>query len=193
MAEVKFGNDGDFSDKSMVLKVNNNLANELGNLCQRTLSLVYKNCQQAVPETIGPYTAEDEALLQSARTLCDRAAAAVAVQAIHKYVEVLVTAIVAINKYIDEQAPWALRKTDPARMATVLYVILEVLRYAAILYQPLIPESANKILDQLTVPDNERTFAHLDDEFRIQPGAPISKPVGIFPRIEIPELVETSS
>ena len=193
MAEVNFGNDGDFSDKSMVLKVNNNLANELGNLCQRTLSLVYKNCNQAVPETIGAYTPEDEVLLQSARTLRDRAAAAVSVQAIHKYVDALVTEIVATNKYIDEQAPWVLRKTDPARMATVLYVILEVLRYAAILYQPLIPESANKILDQLTVPDNERTFAHLDDKFRIQPGAPIAKPVGIFPRIEVPELVETSS
>ena len=193
MAEVKFGNDGDFSDKSMVLKVNSNLANELGNLCQRTLSLVYKNCNQAVPETIGAYTPEDEVMLQSARTLRDRAAAAVSVQAIHKYVDALVTEIVATNKYIDEQAPWVLRKTDPARMATVLYVILEVLRYAAILYQPLIPESANKILDQLTVPDNERTFAHLDDKFRIQPGAPIAKPVGIFPRIEVPELVETSS
>ena len=193
MAEVNFGNDGDFSDKSMVLKVNNNLANELGNLCQRTLSLVYKNCNQAVPETIGAYTPEDEVMLQSARTLRDRAAAAVSVQAIHKYVDALVTEIVATNKYIDEQAPWVLRKTDPARMATVLYVILEVLRYAAILYQPLIPESANKILDQLTVPDNERTFAHLDDKFRIQPGAPIAKPVGIFPRIEVPELVETSS
>ena len=176
----------------MVLKVNSNLANELGNLCQRTLSMVHKNCNQAVPETIGEYTTEDEALLQTARLLGDRAAAAIAVQAIHKYVDAMVTTIVATNKYIDEQAPWVLRKTDPARMATVLYVILEVLRYAAILYQPLIPESANKILDQLTVPESERTFAHLDDKFRIRPGTPIAKPVGIFPRIELPELVETS-
>ena len=101
------------------------------------------------------------------------------------------------NKYIDEMAPWVLRKQDPDRMATVLYVIMEVLRHVAILYQPIMPESANKILDLLTVPETERTFAHLqqdnddDSSFRIQPGAPVSKPKGVFPRIEMPELVET--
>lgn len=194
MSEVNFGNDGDFSDKAMILKVNNNLANELGNLCQRTLSMVYKNCNEAIPETVGPYTEADEALLEQARGLRERAATGISTQAIHKYVEAMVTQIVDTNKYIDDMAPWALRKTDPARMATVLYVILEVLRYAAILYQPLIPESANKILDQLTVPADERTFAHLTDAYRIKPGSPIMKPEGIFPRIELPteELVETA-
>jgi len=191
MSEVNFGNDGDFSDHAFILKVNNNLANELGNLCQRTLSMVYKNCGKAVPEEIGEFTNEDEALLATAHSLRERAATAVSTQAIHKYVEAMVTMIVDTNKYIDEQAPWVLRKTDPDRMATVLYVIMEVLRYSAILYQPLIPDSANKILDQLTVPDDERTFEHLDDKYRIKPGSPISKPQGIFPRIELPELVET--
>lgn len=175
----------------MVLRVNNNLANELGNLCQRTLSMVFKNCGKAVPETIGEYTEADEALLSEARSLRDRAATAMSTQAIHQYVSAMVTMIVDTNRYIDEQAPWVLRKTDPDRMATVLYVILEVLRYSAILYQPLIPDSANKILDQLTVPEDERTFAHLDDAYRIKPGTPISKPTGVFPRIELPELVET--
>ena len=91
------------------------------------------------------------------------------------------------NKYIDDMEPWVLRKTDPERMATVLYVIMEVLRFSAILYQPLIPSSANKILDQLTVPDDERSFEHLDDTFAIKLGTPISKPVGVFPRLELPE------
>jgi len=191
MAEVNFGNDGDFSDKAMVLKVNNNLANELGNLCQRTLSMVFKNCGKAIPENIGEFTSEDEALLQSARELREKAATAISTQAIQKYVEVMLMMVGDANRYIDEMAPWVLRKTDPDRMATVLYVILEVLRYAAILYQPVIPESANKILDQLTVPKDQRTFAHLNDSYRIKPGAPISKPQGIFPRIELPELVET--
>jgi methionyl-tRNA synthetase len=195
MSEVNFGNDGDFSDKAMILKVNNNLANELGNLCQRTLSMVYKNCNQAVPENLGPLTEADESLLESARSLRDRAATGISTQAIHKYVEAMVNMVVDTNKYIDEMAPWVLRKTDPDRMATVLYVIMEVLRYAAILYQPLIPGSANKILDQLTVPADERTFAHLDnDSYRIKLGSPIAKPEGIFPRIELPteELVETA-
>jgi len=91
------------------------------------------------------------------------------------------------NKYIDDMAPWVLRKSDPDRMEVVLYVILEVLRHVAVLYQPLIPESAGKILDQLTVPDDERTFAHLTDEFRIKPGSAISKPQGVFPRLELVE------
>jgi methionyl-tRNA synthetase len=186
MAEVNFGNDGDYSDKAMVLKINNNLANELGNLCQRTLSLVFKNCNSAIPETIGDFTDEDTALLSSAYALREKCATAMATQAIQKYVDALVMVISDSNKYIDEMAPWVLRKTDPDRMATVLYVILEVLRYAAILYQPLIPESANKILDQLTVPHDCRSFEHLCEEYRIVPGSPISKPEGLFPRFEVP-------
>jgi methionyl-tRNA synthetase len=194
MAEVGFGNDGDFSHKTMILKVNNNLANELGNLCQRTMAMVHKNCNQAVPEQVGPFTEQDDAILASATGLHARAAAAISEQAIQKYVTELIEMVWEANKYIDEMAPWLLRKTDPERMATVLYVIMEVLRHVAILYQPVIPVSANKILDLLTVPEGERTFDHLvGDDYKIKPGAPVSKPQGIFPRIEVPvdELVET--
>jgi methionyl-tRNA synthetase len=193
MSEVNFGNDGDFSDKAMVLKVNNNLANELGNLCQRTLSMVYKNCDATVPSVIGSFTEEDKAILGSAKTLRERAGKGISTQAIHRYVEAMVTQVVDVNKYIDEMAPWALRKTDPARMATVLYVIMEVLRYVAILYQPLIPSSANRILDQLAVPADERLFVHLTDAYQIKPGVRIPQPEGVFPRLELPveELVET--
>jgi methionyl-tRNA synthetase len=193
MTEVVLGSDGDFSNKSMILKVNNNLANELGNLCQRTLSMVFKNCDKAVPVEVGPFTEEDEALLASAKGLHDRSASAISEQAIQKYANELISMVWDANKYIDEMAPWILRKTDPERMATVLYVIMEVLRHVAILYQPIIPTSANKILDLLAVPEDERTFDHLvGDEYKIKPGAPIPKPEGVFPRIEMPveELVE---
>ncbi len=185
MSEVNFGNDGDFSDGKMVQKVNTNLANELGNLCQRTLSMVFKNCDKAVPTEIGALTAEDETLLAKAHGLRQLAGEAIASQSIQDYVAIMVEIIWDTNKYIDNMEPWSLRKTDPDRMATVLYVIMEVLRYAAILYQPLIPQSANKILDTLTVPLDERTFEHLTSEFSIKPGNPISKPKAIFPRIEI--------
>lgn len=188
MAEVGFGNDGDFSDKAMILKVNNNLANELGNLCQRTMSMVFKNCDKAVPVNVGPFTEEDEKLLDSARGLYDRCAKEISEQAIQKYVNELIDIVKDANKYIDEMAPWVLRKTDPERMATVLYVIMEVLRHVAILYQPIIPTSANKILDLLAVPDNKRSFRHLKgDEYKIQEGAPVTKPEGVFPRIETEE------
>ena len=197
MSEVTFGNDGDFSDKAMILRVNNNLANELGNLVQRTLTMVFKNCGKAVPTEVGPYTAEDEELLAKARALHGKAAAAMSEQIIQQYVTHMIEMVWDANKYIDEMAPWVLRKTDPDRMATVLYVIMEVLRHVAVLYQPLIPDSANKILDLLSVPEDQRSFEHVvadaGDEYMIQPGAPISKPKGVFPRLELPaeELVET--
>lgn len=189
MSEVTFGSDGDFSNDAFISRVNTNLANELGNLCQRTLSMVFKNCGKAVPEDVGPFSEADEELLGSARGLRDRAAEEISKQAINKYSEAMVSMVWETNRYIDAMEPWKLKKTDPERMATVLYVILEVLRHVAILYQPLIPTSANKILDALTVPQDERTFAHLTDEYKIQGGNPIAKPKGIFPRIEIEEPV----
>lgn len=177
----------------MIRKVNTNLANELGNLCQRTLTMIFKNCDKAVPTNVGPYTEADEELLAKARALREKAATAVSTQAIHKYSQAMVDMVRDANKYIDDQEPWVLRKTDLDRMATVLYVLMEVLRYVAILYQPIMPESTNKILDVLTVPEDERTFAFLEDKYAIKPGNPVSKPQPIFPRLELPteELVET--
>lgn len=188
MTEVSFGNDGDYSDEKLVQKVNTNLANELGNLCQRTLSMVFKNCGEAIPSEVGLFTPEDEALLEKAKSLREETGQHIASQSLQKYVESMVGMIWETNKYIDTMAPWVLRKTDPERMATVLYVILEVLRFSAILYQPLIPDSANKILDQLKVPQDERTFDHLVDDYAVKPGTSISKPIGVFPRIELPEV-----
>lgn len=190
MAEVSFGGDGDFSTKSFIQKVNVNLANELGNLCQRTLSMVFKNCGKETPTNVGPFTEADEALLASARGLRERAATQVASQALHKYADEMVSMVWDTNKYIDTMEPWALKKTDTARMGTVLYVIMEVLRHVAILYQPIIPTSSNKILDLLCVPSDERSFDHLTEEYMIRQGVEICKPEGIFPRIEVEEPVE---
>ena len=188
MSDGSFGSDCDFSDLAMIRKVNTNLANELGNLCQRTLSMVFKNCEKAIPIKVGPYTAQDEALLEKVGALQLSTGQAIAIQAIHKYAEAMIAAVWDANKYVDEMAPWALRKTDPERMATVLYVLMEAIRQISILYQPLIPSAAAAILDQLNVPKEERTFAHLSCP--LKPGTPISKPVGVFPRIEVPELVD---
>jgi len=192
MSEVGFGNDGDFSDKAMILKCNANLANELGNLCQRVLTMVFKNCNKAVPE-VDPeadFAEEDKVLLKSVEGLHDRIKPLMEEQAIQKYANELIEMVWEANKYIDEMAPWVLRKENPERMAVVLYVLMEVLRYVAILYQPIIPTSAAKILDLLTVPEDQRTFEYLKPDFRVQAGNPISKPQGVFPRIELPELVE---
>ena len=184
MSEVPFGNDGDYSDSAMIYKCNANLANELGNICQRVCTLVYKNCDQAVPQP-GVFTADDEALLTSAKALREKAAVAVANQAIHLYAKEMINMVKEANKYIDVMEPWKLKKTDPDRMATVLYVLMEVIRYTAILYQPLIPDSANKILDQISTPKEERHFVHLETS-PLKPKAPINQPVSVFPRFEVP-------
>lgn len=192
MAEVTFGGDGDFSHEAMIRKVNSNLANELGNLCQRTLSMVFKNCDKAVP-TIDPslYTKEDKLVLEKAKTLRAVTSDHMSTQQIHRYCEAMVSMVWDANKYVDDMAPWALKKTDVGRMEVVLYVLMELLRHIAILYQPLIPDSANLILDQLAVPQNERSFDHLDT-CTIQYGAEVKKPQGVFPRLEVlPELVES--
>ena len=186
MTEVGFGNDGDFSEANMVLKVNNNLANELGNLCHRVLSMVYKNCDKAIPKEIGPLLPEDVELLEYTKTLHDKAATAIATQAIQNYANELIATIWEANKYIDTTAPWTLRKTDPQRMETVLLVLLEVLRKVTILYQPIIPKSASQILGQLQIPESERTFAQLDHEtIGVPLGASISKPRPVFPKLEV--------
>lgn len=196
MAEVPFGNDGNFSDQALILKVNANLANELGNLCQRTLSMVYKNCNKAIPvvcgddslflEQNGVLEDSDRELLDSAYTLEQRCMNEVSKQAIHKYVQCLVKQIWDANKYIDMQEPWVLRKTDMERMKVVLYVLLEILRVTAILYQPVIPDTSQQVLDQLAVPVDQRSFAFVRRDYRLVPGTPIGKPKGIFPRFELP-------
>lgn len=191
ISDGSFGNDCDFSDLAMISKVNTNLANELGNLCQRTLSMVYKNCNKAVPTKVGPYSTEDEALLNRIKALSSVTGQAIAHQALHKYTDAIIAAVWDANKYVDTMAPWVLKKTDPERMDTVLYVLLEAIRQISILYQPVIPSASSAILDQLNVPKDERTFAHLLTPIKL--GASIMQPVGVFPRIEVPELIETQS
>jgi methionyl-tRNA synthetase len=187
MSEVTFGSDGDFSDERMVYKVNANLSNELGNLNQRIMTLVYKNCDGATPAEIGTLTAEDEAMLAAARSLRSRTGEAISTQSIDRYVQHMISAVRDANRYIDAQAPWVLRKTDVGRMRTVLYVLMEVMRHVAILYQPLMPASSNAILDQLGVPADERDFAHLGREgCEIRLGKEVIKPTAVFPRFEVP-------
>jgi len=91
------------------------------------------------------------------------------------------------NEYIDAQAPWALKKENPERMATVLYTLAESIRCIAILMQPFTPTAANKILDQLAVPEGERMFKHLSEEFALKSGVELPKPEGVFPRLETKE------
>jgi methionyl-tRNA synthetase len=181
MREVPFGNDGDFSHRAMVQRLNGDLANDFGNLAQRVLTQIVRNCDGKLPAP-GAYTAEDNALLARARGLLARWRAELDVQSIHNALTVQWEVVGEANRYVDAQAPWTLRKTDPARMATVLYVLAETIRHLAILIQPVMPQAAAKLLDQLGLGASERGFDRLGPAGALKPGTPLPKPEGVFPR-----------
>ncbi len=179
MREVPYGNDGSFSRDGMINRINSDLSNDLGNLSQRVLSMIAKNCDAAVP-TPGPLSAEDDALLDAAWAVLPAMREAMEVQAIHKALEAVWRVVGEANRYVDAQAPWALRKTDPDRMATVLYVLADVIRMLGIYVQPVVPGSAARLLDQLALPPEARSFA--DVENALAPGTALPAPKPVFPR-----------
>lgn len=187
MREVPHGQDGNFSHEHAVTRINADLANGLGNLAQRTLSQIYKNCGGALPDH-GDFTAEDEALLDHAHNRLLPAIRKTFDQfAFNRGIEGIWRLVYDANGYIDAQAPWALKKTDEARMKTVLYVLAEVIRCLAIAVQPIVPDGAGKMLDQLNVPGDQRAYAHIAPDFKLKPGTAIDQPQGVFPRIQTDE------
>ncbi len=184
LREVSFGQDGSYSHDAIVGRINADLANELGNLAQRSLSMINKNCHATVP-TPGEFTADDEALLAKAAALTDTVRRHIDNQALHLYLEAVWELLADTNRYFSAQEPWKLKASDPERMGTVLYVTAEVVRRVSILVQPVMPTSAEELLTLLDQPGDARTFADLDT--RLAPGTPLPKPQGVFPRYVEPE------
>ena len=181
LREVPFGNDGDFSHRAMINRLNGDLANDLGNLAQRVLSMIAKNCAATVPDH-GAFDDADRDMLGSAAALLAKVRRDMDRQAFHEALDSIWSVVRAANGYVDRQAPWALRKTDPARMGTVLYVLAETLRYLGLIVQPVMPGAAGRLLDQLAVAAEARTFAHMAPTCALASGTPLPKPEGIFPR-----------
>ena len=184
LREVPFGSDGYISHESMASRINGDLANDFGNLAQRVLSMISKNCDGMVPQA-GKLTEDDDRLLTKAAALLPRLRDFYNAQAFHRALEATWQVVGDANRYVDEQAPWALRKTDPARMQTVLWVLAETVRRLALLTQPVMPQSIGKMLDQLAVPEDQRSFDHL--EAALKAGTTLPAPAGVFPRFVEPE------
>ena len=182
MREVPFGSDGDFSHSAMTHRMNGDLANDLGNLCQRVLSMVYKNCGEAVPTRPDHLQAADETILASAYALLEKNRMQYDTQQFHEALKSIWDVIGDANRYVDEMAPWALRKTDPDRMAEVLWVLCEVIRVVGILVQPVMPQAAARLLDQMAISPSERDFSYLHAGASMAGGQGISKPEPVFPR-----------
>jgi methionyl-tRNA synthetase len=132
-------------------------------------------------------TDEDRALLAQAPALLETLRREFDVQAFHRGLDAVWAVVGEANRYVDEQAPWTLRKTDPARMATVLWVLAETVRRLSILMQPVMPRSMAKVLDQLAVADDARGFDRVGDDHALVPGTPLPAPQGVFPRYVEPE------
>ena len=179
LREVPFGNDGDYSDAALIRRTNVELANDLGNLAQRTLSQVAKNCGGLLPDP-AVATVQDAALLEAARALPGVVGDRLDRVAFHDALEEVWKVIRAANAYIDHQAPWALRKTDTARMGSVLNTLVEVIRCVATVLQPFMPGSMAAMLDQVGAPPAQRGLADLATP--LAPGLALPVPRGVFPR-----------
>ncbi|MGE5693698.1 MAG: methionine--tRNA ligase [Candidatus Sericytochromatia bacterium] len=185
LREVPFGQDGSYSDEAIVTRINADLANEFGNLAQRSLSMVAKNLDGVVPEPVA-LNDDDRELLAAADTLLKRVRAHFDVPAMHLALEAIWLVLGAANRYFSAQQPWVLRKSespaDRERFGTVLYTTLEVVRIAALLVQPVMPESAAKLLDLLGQPSDQRSFAAAG--VRLIPGTVLPAPTAVFPRYQ---------
>jgi methionyl-tRNA synthetase len=181
LREVPFGQDGNYSHEAIVNRINADLANDLGNLAQRSLSMIARNCQGAVPR-FGAFTEADNTLLAAAYALLEETRAHHEVQAINKALDAIWRVVGDANRYFAAEQPWRLKNTDPERMATVLYVTAEVLRQIGILIQPYMPQSAAKLLDSLGIESSKRSFDALGQGNRLPPGRGMPPPVPIFPR-----------
>jgi len=181
LREVPFGQDGSYNHEAIVARINADLANDLGNLAQRSLSMIAKQYQGVLPEP-GAFTENDKAILAQADGMISIARSAMATQQIHQALNAVWAVVAEANRYFAGEAPWALAKTDPARQRTVLYVTAEVVRQIAILAQPAMPDAATKLLDILGLPDavEARDFAALAT--RIKPGTHLPAPAPVFPR-----------
>ncbi|XHE14323.1 methionine--tRNA ligase [Agrobacterium deltaense] len=186
MREVSFGQDGSYSEEGIATRINADLANGIGNLASRSLSMIVKNCDGQIP-TPGALTDEDKAMLASADGLLALCREEMGKQLIHRALAAIIAVVSETDRYFASQEPWALKKTDPERMGTVLYVTAEVVRQIGILLQPFMPESCEKLLDLVAAPADKRDFAALGEAGRLVPGTPLEAPKPVFPRYVAPE------
>ncbi|MXO58857.1 methionine--tRNA ligase [Altererythrobacter salegens] len=190
LREFTFGQDGSYSVEAIVNRSNSELANSFGNLAQRTLSQVFKNCDGSPPQIFG-HTDADNALFEHVdRVIAQEMPASYDKLAFAQALEAWMGAVYACNAYIDEQAPWALRKTDFERMKTVLATLYIVIAQLTVAVRPVMPDTADKLLDSMGIAPELRDFEGIrshwysplaESDFRLD------KPEGMFPRIELPE------
>jgi len=182
LREVSFGSDGDFSKSALLTRINGDLSNDLGNLCQRVISMIYKNCNGKIPNKCQNYSVEDKIFIEEFQNLFSKVKVEINQQSFHQALKLIWQVISSANKFVDEQAPWKLKNANLNRMNDVLWILSESIRTISIIIQPFMPTSASKILNQLSVLENERTFEFLKSDVFIKSNL-IENPSPVFPRI----------
>ena len=181
--EVSLGNDGNISLDSLTNCINNDLANNYGNLCQRVFSFLKKNCDSKVP-ACNKIQKEDEILLNNIINYLPKLKNLIDNQEINLYLKKVIEFSFEANKYFNDLAPWELKKNNPQRMNTVLYVILNQIRSISILLYPIIPISTSKVLDAFGLDKNERQIKSIENSSFLKPGVLIKKTDILFKKIE---------
>ncbi|MBB6509409.1 methionyl-tRNA synthetase [Rhizobium soli] len=186
LREISFGQDGTCSEDAIGTRINADLANGIGNLASRSLSMIVKNCDAKIPAP-GELTDADRQMLASVDALLPICRDDMEKQLVHRALAAIIAVVSETDRYFAAQAPWVLKKTDPARMETVLYVAAEVVRQIAILLQPFMPDSSSKLLDLVAAPAGSRDFAALGEVGRLTPGTVLEAPSPVFPRYVAPQ------
>src|SRR3954453_23548501 len=181
LREVPFGQDGNYSLEAIVNRINAALANDLGNLAQRSLSMIARQLNGVLPKPAA-FSANDTAILTLADGMIAKAREAMKTQQLHQVLAIVWAVVAEANRYFASEAPWALATSEPPRQATVLYVTAEVIRQVSILAQPFMPSSAGKLLDLLAIPTGERQFSELGGDRRIAADSTLPAPSPVFPR-----------
>jgi methionyl-tRNA synthetase len=193
MREVSFGQDGSYSAEAIVTRCNADLANSFGNLAQRVLSLIHKNLGGALPEIHGHSDADNDLFTTVDEALADIMPRAFAAFEPHNAIEAWMNAVFACNGYIDAQAPWSLRKTDPVRMETVLATLFICIAQLSVAIAPVIPVGAGRVLDQMGIPPALRDHVAIRSHWYsplAESALRLAAPIGVFPRLELPAMVE---
>ncbi|MDX5518365.1 MAG: methionine--tRNA ligase [Wolbachia endosymbiont of Andrena agilissima] len=185
LREASFGQDGNFSKKNMISRINSELANNIGNLVQRTISFLHKQCSGIVP-TIDQSLLKGEESLPGCKAILDQVMNHLSKYEFNHIILLIINISSEANAYIDKSAPWTLSKTDRERMNLVIYKLLEYIRIIGILLQPIVPRSAEMILDQLQIPKEQQDLKSLCNAC-VSLGITLPKPTPVFLRVDAKE------
>ena len=181
--EVSLGNDGSISLKNLKNCINNDLANNYGNLCQRVFSFVEKNCDNKVPKP-GAFSAVDNSLIDNLTNSYPDLQKNMEQRDLNTYLKKVISFSFDANKYFNDSEPWAVRKVDVQRMNTILFTIIEQIKNISLLLNPIIPIASNKILDKLNIENEDILFKNIFNKKLLNTNLKLKKTEILFKKVE---------